>query len=223
MKILRVKDSKEGLNFAKETLYREVNQKTVLFMSGGKTPKPLYEEISKEKKLRCAAVAMTDDRYSMHFENSNEIMFKDSGIISYFEKSNISFYPILKKGLNRSQTAREYDDTVRFLLGHFKKSVAILGIGADGHIAGILPGAKISEDLYVADFNFPDAEFPERVSLTFTTFSKFSLLIVLVFGEEKENALKLMVKKGSIEKIPARFLTQKNISGKTILITNQKP
>ncbi|MDO8686880.1 MAG: 6-phosphogluconolactonase, partial [Candidatus Berkelbacteria bacterium] len=119
-------------------LHDLVDRKTALFLSGGSTPKDLYAKIAKDKKLIPGAVAMVDERYGKRFhKDSNELMIKNTGLISYFEKNNIRFYSILQKDTKREDTALQYDETVSFLLSHFPKSVAILGIGVDGHTAGL--------------------------------------------------------------------------------------
>ncbi len=43
MQIVIARSIQNGIEIAKEELYKRVDNKTVLFLSGGKTPKPLYE------------------------------------------------------------------------------------------------------------------------------------------------------------------------------------
>lgn len=226
MNIKRVKNSNEGIHLAKTILYDLCDKKTALFLSGGKTPKPLYEALAKEEKLTVGAVAMVDDRYSLHEQYSNEFMIRESGLIPFLEKENIPFYPILKYGLNRIQTAREYESDVKFLFEHFKKKIAILGIGRDGHTAGILPMYNRlvhytpHKNSLVSASEYSVGQIRERITLTFKALSEMDYLIVLVTGSEKKKALELMLKKGPIEQVPARFLVQV-ASKKTILITDQ--
>ncbi len=208
-----------------------IDKKTVLFLSGGSTPKDLYAKIAKDKKLQVGAVAMVDERYGKRFhENSNELMIKNTGLLSYLEEKNIRFYPILEDK-TREKTAQNYDETVRFLLSHFPKSVAILGIGTDGHIAGIAPDRmdfknplfnKDRKDLLVSEFNDSKGEFGQRITMTFSALSKIDKLIVLVFGDKKKRALELMNEEGSMEEVPARFFKRPDIAKKTILITDQR-
>lgn len=225
MKVINVRNLNDGIKTAKDMLYQNCGKDTVLFLSGGKTPKPLYEELAKEQKLKVGAVAMVDDRYSMHQQYSNEFMIRESGLISFLEKENIPFYPILKYGLNRMQTAREYNKDVEFLFGRYKKKIAILGIGSDGHIASLpageyqisnkqslRSGELIKYQILVTDIdNFP-AEIRERITLTSSAISKMDLIIVLAFGTEKKEGIKIALK---------TFFSGKEISKKTLLITDQ--
>ena len=73
----------------------------------------------------------------------------------------------------------------------------------------------------VTSFNdFPAAQ-KERITLTFLGLAKLDQIVVLVFGKDKQKALKLMFQIGSSAQIPARFLTQTEIAGKVTLITDQ--
>ncbi len=225
MKIVKVQSSQSGIESAKEILYKNCDRKTVLFLSGGSTPRPLYETLVYEQKLHVGALAMVDDRYSLHEQYSNEFMIRESGLISFLESEKVPFYPILRYGLNRIQTASEYEKDVRFLFENYKRKVAILGVGPDGHTASISPCSNdlnhdIKQKLVIAVNDFP-GEIKERITLTFKALSQMDYLIVLLFGKEKKKALEEMFKSGSIEEIPARFLAQ-NLSEKTVLITDQK-
>ena len=214
MDIRVVENLEGGIDTALKILIDAIDEQTVLFLSGGKTPKSLYEKLAQEQKLKVGGVAMVDDRYSFHQQYSNEIMIRESGLLDFLESKNVAFYPILKFGLSREKTAEEYDETVRFLLTHFPKSVAILGIGEDGHTAGI-PAAteeKAMEGKMVSEFDTFSDDPKERVTLTYQALSMMDLLLVLVFGESKRSV---------VENLPA-FYRKEDISKKTILITDQK-
>ncbi len=167
---------------------------------------------------------MIDERYgeALH-ENSNEKMIRDTGLVSYIE-NHVRFYPILENK-SSEETAKDYDDTVRYLFGYFRKSIGILGIGADGHTAGLPTGIKnqksiINNQELVTDVDDFPGEFKQRITLTFLGLSKLDSIIILVFGKDKKKALDLMFKGNNISKIPARFFKNPEIAKKTILITN---
>ncbi len=214
-------DPHVGINIAKRTLYKICDVGTVLFLSGGSTPKPLYKSLAEEVELRIGAAAMIDDRYSFHQEYSNEPMIKESGFEDFLANQNIPFYKILEFGVGKGETTKKYNETVSFLLNHFTKSVGIMGIGEDGHTAGILPGIMQNSE-FVQEFHFPDSQIKDRITLTFKALSMFDLLVVLVFGDEKKNALDLMFSEGSEEEVPARFYNRKELDSKVLLITDQK-
>ena len=226
-----VKNKDKGIEKAKELIYKSSSFDTVLFLSGGSTPKPLYETLARDKKLQIGAVGMVDERFGekMH-ENSNEKMIAETGLKDCLDDQNIRFYGVLKNK-EIDETAENYDETARWLLYHFNRSIGILGIGADGHIAGIAPNRKDfinpmfdreSQKLFADYFDDSKGLFKKRVTMTFLSLSMLDQIIVLAFGKEKKKALQKMFTEGSKEEIPVRFLAQKGIAEKTIVITDQK-
>lgn len=231
MQIVVVQSKEQGIERAKELLYEKVDRKTVLFLSGGSTPKFLYETLAKEKIIKPAAVGMIDERYGKKWhENSNEKMVKESGLLSYLEKQGTSFYPILKEGLLREETAAEYDKTTRDLFFNFPRSIAVMGVGVDGHTSSIIPNRKDFIDpmfeegkhhLFVGEFNDNTSSYGERIGMTFAGLSLIDFFIVLVFGKDKKKALDALLASGDLEEIPARFFNQQ-ASKNTLIITDQK-
>lgn len=219
-----VKDSGEGVDYLKKLLYSVVDAKTVLFLSGGKTPRDAYSQLALEQKINPGAVAMVDERVGVkNHPVSNERMIKETGLLSYFKKKKIPFYPILR--LHPKGVGSNYNSKVKYLLKHFSKSVGILGVGEDGHTAGIparTQNSKLKTQNYVERVDDFPGEFKKRITLTFQALSQMDLLIVLVLGENKKLALQKIFKKRSLSEIPARFFVKKDISPKTILITDQK-
>jgi len=266
----------QGLTSAKRLLYKHVDRKTALFLSGGSTPKQLYVSLAQEEKLNPGAVALVDERYGPPFHsNSNESMIKETGLIDYLTSQKIPFYGILqgshrhsgKRSASRismvqrdsgqavrrpeltaewarmtlENVAEDYDKKVKQLLSHFSKHIAILGIGEDGHIAGLpakyqisthstssglmlseVEASNLKSQKYVTEIRDFPGELKQRITLTFKALSQMDLLIVLVFGSEKQSALNLMLTLGLEEEIPSRFFKRPDIAKKTILITDQK-
>lgn len=231
MQIAIVSSLQEGVERAKDILYDKVDKKTVLFLSGGATPKSLYNSLSKDKILKAAAVGMIDERYGKKFhEESNELMIRETGLLDYLKNQNIPFHPILQRNLTRQKTAERYDKTARDLFFHFPKSVAIMGIGTDGHTSSIIPNRKdfinplfddSANHLFVGEFNDTKSAYGERIGMTFAGLSLIDYFIILAFGKEKKKALKKMFENGPLEEIPARFFT-KDASNNTLIITDQQ-
>jgi 6-phosphogluconolactonase/glucosamine-6-phosphate isomerase/deaminase len=245
--IVRVADHKEGSDLAKNLLYEITDNDTLLFLSGGKTPEYLYSELAREQASKIGAASMVDERFGrpLH-ENSNELMIKKSGLWDYFTKAGIPFYPILSSeksnsaGQSLEKTASNYENTLKDLFTRFIKSVAILGIGEDGHIAGIAPNragfnnplfSPEQEDMLVSYFEdgkpqhssdgIPIHGFGKRITMTFKGLSQMDALIILVFGERKKAVLLRLFEEGPLEDVPARFIKGPVESRKTILITDQ--
>jgi 6-phosphogluconolactonase/glucosamine-6-phosphate isomerase/deaminase len=238
MQIIVVDTLQKGIEKAKEILYGEIDSTTVLFLSGGLTPKPFYEVFAREQIIKPAAVGIVDERFGqpMH-DHSNELMIKQTGLLDYFTLQKIPFYSMLQNGKSREDMAEVYDQQVRDLFFKFPKSVAILGIGIDGHIAGIVPNRKAMSGikdyfhnplfnperkyLYISEFDDPK-KYKERITMTFAGLSLVDKVLVLVFGKEKQKILHKVFTEGNIAEIPARFFQEPNIAKKTLFITDQK-
>lgn len=229
--VCTVSDNEAGVRIAKDLLYEVVNPQTALYLSGGKTPQSLYEQFAVEGQLKAGAVGLVDERFGEKFHaKSNEKMIRETDFLQYLETSNMPFYPILQKDMDRKATAVAYDEQERSLHSLFPRSVAILGIGTDGHTSGIAPNrsgftnplfAPEQKDLFVSEFFDPKSFYGERISTTFLGLSMMDVLIVLAFGKDKQKALTTMFESGSEKVIPARFYKRPEIASKTILITDR--
>lgn len=229
--VARVADSVAGIELAKEVLYTITDRRTVLYLSGGSTPKALYKKLAKEEIIYPGAAGQVDERFGPPFHlTSNQLMMRESGILRYFEILDIPYYAILG-GKERRLTADEYDQKFRELNAVYPKSIAIMGIGDDGHTSGIAPNREnfknpifneSRKNLLVSEFDDSNGPFKERVTTTFLGLEMYDMMIVMVFGSSKQNALDLMFSDGLETEIPARFYKREYISKKTLLITDQK-
>lgn len=222
-------NSSDALDKTYQIVQGVAKRDTVLYLSGGNTPKPLYERISQENSVLPGAVGMIDERFGKKWhENSNELMMKESGLLGYLEQNDIRFHPILTDK-PREETAEVYDQTIRTLHAQYPKHVALLGIGVDGHIAG-LKGQNSKGKIQNSQLNSSSqlvisyndiGGMGERITQTFLALSMMDEIVVLVLGDEKKKALELMKTEGSESEIPARFLMRDTISEKVTIITDQ--
>lgn len=237
--VVRVSSEQDGVALTLPLFEEIFDKQTILYLSGGRTPKNLYAAMSQEDNLHPGAFAMVDERFGMPMhENSNEKMLRDSGLFRYMQMRNIPFYPMLNSK-SREEAAEDYDQTVRTFLAQYQKHIAILGVGMDGHTAGIpsqisnLKSQKSKpdwmKDLYeraknrmVIDYDDSKGFYKERITMTFQGLSMMDLLIVLVFGRDKLPALQAVFSEGPEEEIPGRFLKRPEIAKKTLLITDQE-
>lgn len=227
MKIRFFEKKEDGIAFAKKTLYATITRHSVLFLSGGNTPKPLYEQFTKDKKINPAAVYLIDERYGEPFHtHSNEKMIKDTGFMGYCLARDIPFYRILN-GKKKKEATHEYEQLLVDLFKTKNKKIAIMGIGPDGHTAGLpaeisnLKFPIFNKSFAVSIDDFP-GEHSQRITMTFEALKEIDIHVLLVFGQDKKEALQKMLKAGSVREIPARFYLRPEISKKTLLITDIK-
>lgn len=212
-----------------EILQKYSDAKTALFLSGGSTPKKLYELIASQKLLKVGAVGLIDERFGdKDHRHSNELMIKGTGLLDYIDSQNVRFYPILNNTSIESET-KEYDESLRFIFKYFPKNVGIMGLGGDGHTAGIPAVSDVSrrmlEDQSSFVSYFEAEKYGQRITMNFNALSQVDLIILLVLGQEKREILAQMFKSGGtnedIEKFPAKFYLKPEIASKVILVTDQ--
>lgn len=230
MQIVVIPDFQKAMEKTKEILYEKVDKKTFFILAGGNTPRYLYSQLAKEEIIKPAAVGIIDERFGEPFhENSNELMVKESGLLDYFNKKNIPFYSMLQKGKTPEEDAKLYDKIMRDMFFKLPKNLLLLGLGPDGHIASIMPNRKdftdplfdeSQEHLYVSQLTDPK-KYKTRITLTFAGLSLIDQFVMIAFGKEKKKALQEMFTPGSVEELPARFLTQ-HASNNTVIITDQQ-
>lgn len=235
-------DEVRGAEIAAGMLYEYADSDTVLFLSGGKTPERLYTRLAREGRLRAGCAALVDERYGEPGHAfSNERMLERTGLPEYFKKAGIPFYRILEPGKDIRETASGYEEKVKGLITGFARSAAILGIGEDGHTAGIAPDRidfrnplfspeqkervvsyfKDTRPLRPPGTPMEEQGYGERITMTIKGLSQIDRLIVLVFGESKQDALEKVFREGSIEEAPARFLKSREMEGRTVIITDR--
>jgi 6-phosphogluconolactonase/glucosamine-6-phosphate isomerase/deaminase len=232
IRIAQVAEEKAGLSLVNDLLLNLIDTGTLLLLSGGRTPGALYKAIASQEKLQPGAVGMVDERYGVKWhESSNEKKMMETGLLRYLEMRGIPFYPILIGNNSHEQAAEDYDQKFREWQNKYSRSIALLGIGLDGHTAGIAGNRKDFQNplfapdrkhLLISEYNDQAGKFKERVTMTFLGLSMLDLLIVLVFGDDKREALERTFTDGSEQEIPARFFKRPEIAKKTLLITDQK-
>lgn len=236
--IVTTENPDSGFLLAKKILYEIVDENTVLFLSGG-SQKTLYKMLADERKIRPGAVAIVDERYGPPSHAiSNQKLVEDTGLVTHLQSENVSFYPVLT-GLKREETAQAYEQTVKNLVLKFPNRIAILGLGVDGHIAGIAPNrADFVNPIFADTTSFvaqfadpkpmsregdpsPPNGFGQRVTMTFAGLSQMDLLLLIAFGSNKQEAFAKLFSQGSREDVPSRFFKEPGVCEKTLFITDQ--
>ncbi len=208
IEILRGENKSDLSKKALELLSKSVDSKTLLLLSGGSSPKFLYQLISKGEKLHPGAIALIDERFGIQMhENSNEKMIFETGLIDYINNEGIPFFRILTSGTIEEQAYR-YEKVIAELFKKFTRKVAIMGIGSDGHTAGIKPELNYDHKRLVVGYEDTNGSFGKRITLTFEVLSQINEFIILAFGENKKEALTKMFKETDKQKNPAVFYVQ---------------
>lgn len=195
-------------------LYHNIGQKTLLLLSGGSMVK-IYYDLAKfiknsELNFDFLALGQIDERFQP--ENNEDInagTIGRTGLWEVCKKKNISHHLISQTGLLEG-AADKYDQQISKIFEQSVYKIGILGIGEDGHTAGLLPGFQSNWDINKFAVGFAnDSKFKERISLTPKALIQFDQTIVVAVGEKKRSAIREILDSKNADnfnKFPAALL-----------------
>lgn len=220
IEVIRVNSREEGQDRAHALLRTLVDGQTLLALSGGTSPN--YQRmIVGPGDIKPGAICVVDDRFGEPFhEGSNELLIRDAGVKDFADRECIETHKVLS-GKGFSETASDYNGTIDDLIEKFPKRVGVMGIGGNVHTAGIFPDSVAASQF--SDFvvgETVDDKYPQRITLTLTALRQFSAFVILVFGQDKKEALEIMLDEAQndMQKYPAVFYRKSSIP--TYLITD---
>ncbi|OQW78679.1 MAG: 6-phosphogluconolactonase [Proteobacteria bacterium ST_bin11] len=186
-----------------------------LLVSGGSTPAPLYEALSKSdlnwKKIK---VALVDERWvDNQHSASNEALIRRSLLIN--NAKNVEFIGMKTPDITAKQGQADTETRYGKLPQPF--TLAIVGMGPDGHTASLFPHAEglanaLSEDnqQLTAAITAIQSEVTgantERLTLTRSALLKSERIVILFTGEDKLAVFNSAQKPGPLEDMPIRAL-----------------
>lgn len=219
IELVKVKDKAAGQIKAYEILKKIVDSITLLALSGG-TSMDYRGMIVDPDDIVPGAICVVDERYGVPFhENSNEKLLMDAGVKEFADKHCIENRKVLC-GKSFEETADIYDKKIADLFLRFPKRVGVMGVGTNLHTAGIFPNSQAlkSQNYVVAEK--VDDRFQKRITLTLKVLGEFTNFIVMMFGQEKKEALEIILDEteNDLQKYPAVFYRKSGI--KTFLVTD---
>lgn len=199
----------EAANYLEEQIQAsfERGEKVLLLLSGGSAIE-IYKNLGQWLKSKPdgfgqnLTVGLVDERYGkVGHEDGNEIQIEQTGFYEVVKEKGGHILSVLT-GKEPADEANNYNDLIDQNLKPADKVMAVLGVGPDGHTAGILP----QESLEKFDKLFPKDEwaiyyelpqdypnpFKRRITLTPHALEKINLAVVVAKSKGKEEALKRM-------------------------------
>lgn len=182
------------------------NHKRVIWLVPGGSNISLSAAVIKQipaEESRKLVIMQTDERFGLiDHPDSNWLQLRQAG----FDTKQATAFPVLTNdSFSLEETAVRYAvnikqefETADYIFGQF-------GIGADGHIAGVLPGSEAaSSRKLVSGYEAPNFR---RITLTFTALKQLSAGYAVVFGAEKQQALENLAHKSlTLREQPAQIL-----------------
>lgn len=207
MRFILERDIDKGLLDLGRRLIQELkDSKNVLWLVSGGSNVPsavkVMASIPTEFQMQLT-ILLVDERYGeVGHNDSNYQQLLTAG----FKVGDAIFLSVLESGLSLEETADRYKAIAGQAFEEADTTIALLGMGADGHIAGILPNSQASFEArkYVVGY---ETEGFKRLTLTFPALRRISAAYVYAYGESKEPALaQLKSEQLTLEEQPAQIL-----------------
>ena len=188
-----------------------LERECMISLSGGETPRSLYEVLS--------GLDLPWDRMAFFFGDERHVPADDSH--SNYRMAHESLFsraPIPPRNIHRVPTeigdaelvAKTYETTIatEFELRRRRWprfDLVLLGLGADGHTASLFPGTRALEEREkIVTANYVETMKSTRITLPYPVFNAATFVMFLVAGAEKAEALKATLEGDPAEPTPAR-------------------
>lgn len=184
--------SKQIQFFIKET------GKCVLGLSGGTTPKPIYEALAKDKAIDWSKVTifLVDDRHvTADHTDSNQHLIRTTILTHARLPADQIIFP--HTGMPIDACVENYDQKLHELLGASPADIVVLGMGDDGHIASLFPPLTeeaLAKELYAIHTITDRFAVRDRISVTLPVLTSAKISVFLLKGEGKRAVWETMIK-----------------------------
>ncbi len=182
-------------------------QKVLWLLSGGSNIAASVEVMNSvtPSLSQGLSVMLIDERYGPEgHADSNWTQLIGEG----FQPKQATTLPVLKDHDSFQQTLARYGKITKQAFASHDLIVGQLGIGADGHIAGILPESPAAAEKTELVAGYEDKKFT-RLTLTFPALRRLDKAYVFAFGLTKRQAMEtLRDKKLPLVEQPAQILKQ---------------
>ncbi|MBU1667947.1 6-phosphogluconolactonase [bacterium] len=170
------------------------NGKASLLVSGGSTPKPLFEKLRKVAlEWEKITVGLCDERWvSSTHQDSNEAFIKTT--LLQEEASQATVVGMYQEGVDAQEAEKICSKQMKASL--FPFDVLVLGMGSDAHTASLFPNNERLEEAYAMNSDElciaiePSTAPHTRMSLTLKAILSASHLYLHFEGEEKQAVYK---------------------------------
>lgn len=207
MKYILTAGWEDGMADLTQRLVRELagGKRILWLVSGGSNVQAsvkIMDNIS-AKLSRKLSVSLVDERYGPPgHDQSNWERLMAAG----FDGKEATLLPVLKPDRSFKQAIKDYAQLIEEALAACDMAIAQLGIGPDGHLAGILPGSPAAEETeaLVSGYEAPPLK---RLTLTFPALRRLNAAYAFAFGPPKLATLtKLQAGKADMTDQPAQIL-----------------
>jgi len=175
--------------------------RTIIALSGGNTPKPLYQLLAQEpikSRLPWDRVhwVLGDERFVLPSHPASNYGMARAAFLSHVPVPPQNVHPVETQGLTLDEAAQRYETMLKGLYGADRLDVnrplldlTLLGLGEDGHTASLLPGQPVLQEHKRWVAPVPKGREEERVTLTYPALDSSAVVAFLVSGKGKRDIL----------------------------------
>ena len=217
MKINQFTSKEEATASAGESLHNLLmanTKKPVLLLLSAGSALNLLDYVSKQGTGENLSIAMLDERFSNDPKINNFAQFQKTDFYTFALEMETNFFGSLpRKEETKEMLAERLEKNVRNWKTQNPEGliIATLGMGADGHTAGIFPNANENEfnelfnrDSWFVAYFTDKHEYKDRVTSTIPLLKQVDKAIGFVCGQDKKEKFeKLTKKQGKIYQFPA--------------------
>lgn len=199
-------------NLVEETLKEQ--QSFSLVLSGGGTPKILYQKLASEKyKNRIdwerIRVFWGDERVVPFTDDRNNAKMAFDLLLNHVNVSSSQVH-IMRTDIEPNFSVAEYRKMLHtyFDSTHHSFDLVLLGMGDDGHTLSLFPGSPIIDDNYHwVNSVFNEQQEMYRITLMPVLVNKARKIVFMVDGEKKANVLeKVLEGEHHPSELPAQLI-----------------
>ena len=153
-------------------------------------------------------IALTDERFGPYdHPDSNWVQLKNAG----FDPKRARIIEVLQPGdgSDLNSVIDRYNSELDSILDEMSAAIGLFGMGADGHIAGILPNsAATNEASYSTVTGYSGTPF-SRITISFSAIRRLNAAFLVAMGEAKRAQLvRLITQDAPLSDQPAQIIKQ---------------
>ncbi len=189
------------------------DKKMVLLLSGGSSTK-IYPALGEylQKGSYQIALAQVDERFQPESQESvNSYDIGRTNLWKVCDERKIPYF-LVSQEKTLAEASSQYNEILNRLFRDYPLKIAVLGIGPDGHTAGLLPGyEKVwNTNQYVVGYQ-NSGLYPKRISITPKAIKELDYGLVIAVGEAKKEPIKKALAGKNVKDLnrcPASILRQ---------------
>ena len=213
VKLLTEKAAKIVESAAREAV--ETRGRFLLALSGGNSPRPLYQLLSQPPysdriPWENTIIFWSDERFvPLDDDRSNAGMAMEL-LLNHVPVPTRQIFPMHFEDLDAEEAADQYESIISNIFGNEGPhlDLVLLGCGTDGHTASLFPGNKVlREKRALIRAVHPEQSDIPRITMTPPLLNQARQILFIAYGREKAQAVSSILQgRSNPDKYPAQLI-----------------